>query len=64
MPGVGSWKKVIPILQKLNPTVVKLAYDSDFDEKKAVASSLIKLSKYLKNAGFKYEVELWKSTKA
>lgn len=59
IPGVTSWKLVIPILQRLNPQLIKIAFDSDYDEKEMVAKSLVKLIGYLEKAKFKYEVETW-----
>lgn len=61
IPGVGSWRKVIPPLQRMLPANVKVAFDSDFEDKKLVASSLVQLINYLKRTGFNFEVERWKT---
>jgi hypothetical protein len=59
LPGVTSWRLAIPFLQKTRPKLIKVAFDSDFQEKRVVASSLIGLCDYLKRTGFNYEVEIW-----
>lgn len=59
IPGVGTWKKVIPIIQNLKPDLVKIAFDSDYDEKRLVASSLVRMIKYFKKSGVNFKVEVW-----
>ena len=59
IPGVNSWRKVIPAIEYLEPELVKIAFDNDFREKEQVARSLLNLAGYIKSMGIKLELELW-----
>ena len=59
IPGVSSWRKVIPVLQKIKPKLVRIAFDADYDEKRLVAASLVKMISYLKKSGHDFKVEVW-----
>ena len=58
LPGVGMHAKVVPILKKLGAKTAKVAFDSDFREKPAVAAALAATIRELR-PDFKVLVEVW-----
>lgn len=60
IPGVQSWKKIVPELVKLNPQHIKVAFDMDLYENEHVKRCLFKLCQFLMNNNKSFEVEKWK----
>ncbi len=58
-PGVGSWRRSIPIAKALGASVVLLAFDSDSATKPPVARALADCAAGLADKGFDVHLELW-----
>ena len=58
-PGVASWRVVLPMLQALGSTTVKVAFDSDAGENPNVARPLRECVKELQAHGYAVELERW-----
>lgn len=59
IPGVGSWKKAVPVIAALRPKLVRLAFDADAATNIAVASAQRELGRELIGKGFVVELETW-----
>jgi hypothetical protein len=59
LPGCSAWRTALPILERLQPELILIAFDSDWRHKPAVAQSLCALTKHLKRKGFDVQVEDW-----
>ena len=59
IPGVNSWKKVIPVIETLRPKLIKVAFDKDFNEKRVVAINLVRFCEYLEQNNINFNVEIW-----
>jgi Domain of unknown function (DUF3854) len=59
IPGVGTWKKCIPVLRELRAETVRLAFDADARTNPTVARSLKDLAAALQKAKFTVELESW-----
>jgi hypothetical protein len=59
MPGVGAWKQALPILKKLAPSKVLVAFDADARLKAQVAGPLVRLVEALRQEGYDVTVEVW-----
>ncbi len=59
LPGVSGWQKAIPILKKLNPENILIAFDSDHLTNTNVAFALEQTVRGYSKEGFNVEVEKW-----
>jgi hypothetical protein len=59
VPGVGSWRLALPVLERLKPDSVLLAWDADWRHNPHVARSLGDCARYLKKARFDVQMEDW-----
>ena len=59
IPGVTSWRKVIPFIKKVKPKKVIVAFDSDCEIIAGVASAKIMLTKYLEDNNIKHGAAKW-----
>lgn len=59
VPGVGSWREVLPVLQKLDPAKVLVAFDADKAENEHVARAELELVAALLDAGYRVATEEW-----
>lgn len=59
IPGVGSWRKVLPVVLELGATEVILAFDADAKTNPHVAGPLLELYKDLHQAGLTITLEYW-----
>ncbi len=69
IPGVGHWRKAIPVLQQLGARTVHLAFDQEAPDdpnkvgaRKIVARALLTAVAGLREAGFSVAVETWRHT--
>jgi DNA primase len=59
IPGCAQWRMVIPVLERINPALVLIAFDSDWRTNPRVAMDLGQCAKSLHKAGFDCKVEDW-----
>jgi hypothetical protein len=59
VPGVSLWRLALPVLDRLKPDSVLLAWDADWRQNPHVARSLGECAKHLKKAGFDVLMEDW-----
>ncbi|MGE4104031.1 MAG: DUF3854 domain-containing protein [Pirellulales bacterium] len=59
VPGVGNWRACEPVLKALGVKTVRLAFDADAVEKRAVASALLQCAQALIDDGLDVELERW-----
>jgi uncharacterized protein DUF3854 len=59
LPGVSAWRQALPLLARLRPHRVLLAFDADAARKVAVARPLWQVAKALRQAGFAVALEHW-----
>jgi len=59
IPGVGSWRKVLPVVLELGATEVILAFDADAKTNPHVAGPLLELYRDLHQAGLTITLEHW-----
>ena len=59
VPGVGAWESCIPLIKKLAPQTVVLAFDSDWRTKSQVLDKLQDLAKAVEALGVKVHVADW-----
>ncbi len=59
IPGVGLWKEIIPVLEKLKPNVARIAYDADFRENGDVLKHALGLAGKLEAYGCRVSFEIW-----
>lgn len=59
IPGVDSWRRVLPILQGLEVTTVRVAFDADSPTNRNVARCLRDCHKELSALGYAVELERW-----
>src|SRR5262249_29587763 len=59
IPGVALWRKVLPVLQLLQPRQVRLAFDADWRTNPYVARALAHGAFALVKAGYAVQVEDW-----
>jgi len=64
VPGVSSWPRALPVLQRLGAQRVHLAFDADAATNKVVARALSEASRALEDAGFEVALERWPMQKA
>lgn len=62
VPGVGNWRACEPVLKALGVKTVRLAFDADAVEKRAVAAALLNCATSLIDDGFDVELERWDSS--
>jgi hypothetical protein len=58
-PGVGSWRRILPVLQKLQAKTVRTAFDADALTNPKVARPLLDCVKELPTHGYAVELERW-----
>jgi len=58
IPGVSSWKSILPVLEELQAKTVKVAFDADFRKNRSVARSLRDLVRALRDK-YVVELEVW-----
>jgi hypothetical protein len=63
LPGVASWRTALPVLARLQPRRVLLAFDADAERKVAVARALWQSATALRQAGFAGALERWEETR-
>jgi len=59
VPGVALWRQVLSLLDVLQPTGVRLAFDSDWRQNPHVARALAQATQALVEAGHAVWVETW-----
>jgi len=59
VPGVATWRQVLPMLQVLQPRQVLLAFDVDWRTNPHVAKALGQAAFALVKAGYEVQVEDW-----
>jgi DNA primase len=59
IPGVAMWRKAVPVLQRLHPSWVLLAFDADWRSNPHVAQALGQTAFALVDAAYSVEVEDW-----
>jgi hypothetical protein len=59
LPGVSTWRPVLPLLRELGARTARLALDADAADKAAVARPLAALAEALAAEGFAVEMERW-----
>jgi hypothetical protein len=59
VPGVAMWRKVLPVLEGLQPQRVLLAFDADWRTNPHVAQALGQAAFALVKAGYAVQVEAW-----
>lgn len=59
IPGVAMWRSVIPVLEELGATAVRLAFDADWRSNQHVAKALGALTHALLKAGIDVTAEGW-----
>jgi len=59
LPGVSAWRRVLPVLQALQPQQVQLAFDADWRINSHVARALGQTACALVAAGYMVELEDW-----
>lgn len=59
VPGVSSWRQVLPLLKDCRASVVRLAFDADARENRNVARALERTAQALVGEGYAVEVETW-----
>jgi len=59
IPGVNTWRSVIPLLKTMDTKHINIAFDMDAMENPKVAFHLKQLALELKNNGFTANVVLW-----
>ncbi len=64
VPGVGSWRKALPVLAELGALHVLVAFDADKATNQFVARSERALVAALSDGGFTVEVEDWEGDQA
>lgn len=58
-PGVGLWRKVMPLLAAIRPKIVRVAFDMDAHQKPEVSRALRDLVQTLYRARYRVAVETW-----
>jgi hypothetical protein len=61
VPGVATWRPVLPILEALHPCQVLLAFDADWRTNGHVGQALGQVTAALLQAGYQVETEAWPS---
>jgi hypothetical protein len=56
--GVSSWRAVLPVLELLKPTTVRLAFDADAGSKRGVATALAECCDALKER-YAVQLDVW-----
>lgn len=59
LPGVGSWRLVLPMLKKMGVKIVNLCFDADAASNEQVKTHLINCAKELKKMDLIINVVLW-----
>jgi DNA primase len=59
VPGVALWRRVLPMLQALQPQRVRLAFDADWRTNPHVAQALGQAAFALVQVGYAVQVEVW-----
>jgi len=60
-PGVTSWRKILPVLEKLGACAVRVAFDADAAQNASVARALRECVRNLQAAQYAVELERWPS---
>jgi hypothetical protein len=63
LQGAASWRQALPLLARLRPQRVRLAFDADVNRKWVVAQALWQTAKALRVAGFTVLVERWEEAR-
>lgn len=61
--GVSSYRKFIPMLEKLHVRHVTVAFDMDFMNKSQVSESMVKLVNLLQEKGYAVTIAFWRQGK-
>ncbi len=59
VPGVGEWRRALPVLKSLQSQRVLLAWDADWRSNRAVARTLGEVAIELRRSGYHVEMEFW-----
>ena len=59
IPGVSTWRPVLPVINELGAKTVRLAFDADSRTNKHVAKALKKTAEALQKEGFTVELDVW-----
>lgn len=59
VPGVSSWRQVLPILRQCGAKTVRLAFDADARKNRNVARALKLTAQALAREGYAVEMETW-----
>lgn len=59
IPGVSSWRQVLPVLKECGAKTVRLAFDADAKTNPNVARAFGLTAKALEQEGYEIEVETW-----
>ncbi len=59
LPGVSSWRPVVPILRAFGAQTVLIAFDADWRTNPHVESALRRTAKTLTDEGFNVQLETW-----
>jgi hypothetical protein len=59
LPGVSTWRPVLPILRELGVRTVRLAFDRDAADTAHVGRALVALAEALAAEGYAVELERW-----
>lgn len=58
LPGINSFRLALPVLRKLKPKIVRVAFDADYQTNPTVATALLNAIALYRDS-FKVEVEVW-----
>jgi hypothetical protein len=61
-PGVSTWRVILPILQRMQVKIVRLAFDADAPRNLHVAQAQLACIEELRAAGYVVKVERWEVT--
>ena len=59
VPGVSSWRALLPVLEELGAKTVLLAFDADYHTNRIVAQAVHHAASSLLAAGYTVELETW-----
>lgn len=59
IPGVNGWPRVAPIVRKIKPAVVRVAFDADYTTNQHVGAALVSLVRSLEETHARVELERW-----
>jgi hypothetical protein len=59
VPGVGQWRRCLPLLLQIRPGTLLIAWDADWRTKVEVRRPLVEMARLLVRSGFQVGVEMW-----